>query len=358
MSRIVFVHLYNDRSGSPKVLSQVINAVFSYGVDVDVLTSSYADGFLNNVPGSKRSIFYKRSENKLITLFYYIFGQIYLFFQCFMYFRQDVVFYINTMMPFGAALAAKLMGKRIIFHVHETSLRPKTLKHFLRFIIQLTANKVIFVSKYLLEKESFFKKQQHVIYNALDFPLDRMLKDRDCNVKFNVLMICSLKKYKGVSEFILVADRLLNEKLIDFTLVLNAEKNEIDDWFESVKIPSNVTIYPRQSDVSKFYKSANVLLNLSHPDEWIETFGLTIIEAMSFGIPVIVPPVGGPAEIITNGKEGFHIVGYDVSSISNIILDLASNKSMYSSLSINALNKSKIFSIELFNQQIIKAIEL
>ena len=62
-------------------------------------------------------------------------------------------------MPFGGALAGRLIGKKVIYHVHETSLKPQILKKFLRSVISLTAHEVIFVSKYLKEVESIVNKK-------------------------------------------------------------------------------------------------------------------------------------------------------------------------------------------------------
>ena len=168
LSCIVFVHLFNDRSGSPKVLSQVVSAMAQHGADIEVLTSNYEDGFLNGLPGIRRNIFYRRSENKLFTLFYFLMAQIFLFVQCLSYWRRDVVFYVNTMMPCGAALAARLMGKQVIYHLHETSLRPALLKKILRLVIRMTASKIIFVSNYLCKVEGFSNIPQYVVHNALN----------------------------------------------------------------------------------------------------------------------------------------------------------------------------------------------
>ena len=65
---------------------------------------------------------------------------------------------------------------------------------------------------------------------------------------------------------------------------LNAKKViiEISRYFEEVKIPENITMLNVQKDIILYYKQANFLLNLSRVDEWVETFGLTIIEAMAF----------------------------------------------------------------------------
>lgn len=356
MRKYIFVHLYNDRSGSPKVLSQVVRAVHEHGCGVEVLASNHSNGFLDNLPGLRRFIFYRRSENKLVTLFFYIISQVYLFFYCLRYWQQDAVFFVNTMMPFGAALAAKFMGKPVVYHVHETSVRPRLLKIFLRKIIELTASKVIFVSNYLRIVESFKCIPQFVVHNALSTDLSSVGVARASS--FNVLMVCSLKGYKGVMEFLSVAKLLAVRSDISFTLVLNADHAEIDEFFAVMPVPYNVSILPRQADVQPFYSEASVLLNLSRPDEVVETFGLTIIEGMAQGLPVIVPPVGGPAEIVTDGKEGYLISCYEIERIVTVLKQMADNPTLHQQLANNALRRAQDFDVKIFNKRIVGVIDL
>jgi len=355
MKSIISIHLFNDRSGSPKVLSQSISALRKHGLQTELLTSGHTDGFLTNIADKQDILFYRRSENKFVTLIYYLISQLLLFFLCLRYWNKDVIFYINTMMPFGGALAGKMMGKKVYWHIHETSIKPQLLKRFLRFMIGLTADKVIFVSKYLQETEGFPNKKQVTIYNAIESPAKKFsVKD---NKNFNVLMICSLKKYKGVFEFIELAKLLSSHSTITFTLVLNAEPSGIDDYFKNVSLPSNVTVYPRQHNVGQFYENANLLLNLSRPDEWIESFGLTIIEGMSYGLPVIVPPVGGPMEIVRNNIEGYLISSYEINTIAEKILFLSNNKTEYETLSINSLRRVNDFNEKVFEEKIVNVFE-
>ena len=61
------------------------------------------------------------------------------------------------------------------------------------------------------------------------------------------------------------------------------------------------------------------MLNLSIPSLWIETFGMTILEAMAYGIPSIVPNVGGPTELIIDGYNGYCI---DVTNVDEIVFSI------------------------------------
>ena len=358
MKHIVLIHLLNDYSGSPKVLSQVIKAVQFKNVKVALYTGNCTSGFLSNTTEKHHFFIYKRFENRYFTLVSFLFSQLILFFKLLKYWRKDVDIYVNTMLPFGAGLAGWVMGKSVIYHVHEICLTPPGLKSFLRKVIQLTAKKIIFVSQSVMEHESFNNKEQVVIYNVLPQTFFETGSSHSyAQFKtgiFNVLMISSMKAYKGVFELIEIAKKLLSKKEITITLVLNASQSDIDVFFNDVALPSNITLINQQTNVIPFYENASLVLNLSRPDQWIETFGLTILEALSFGIPVIVPPVGGPSEIVADGKEGYLMSSYEIDAIAKKIEYLFNNPEKCMELSNNAKLRAHYFNEENFNTAMIQ----
>jgi glycosyltransferase involved in cell wall biosynthesis len=281
----------------------------------------------------------------------FLISQWVLFFQLLKYKNLDVVFYINTVLPFGGALAGFMMRKKIVYHIHETSVSPRILKFFLFGIVEKTAYKKIYVSEFLKNSESNHDNRSAVVYNALpDLFLYRAASHQTrLNGTFRVLMICSLKKYKGVLEYAELAGMLPG---IQFELVLNAIQSEIDAFFADIPVPENLRIYPVQQDVHPFYQQANLVLNLSRKDEWIETFGLTVLEAFNYGIPVIVPTVGGIAEIVSEGLDGFKIDSENVDIIAQKIRFIASDPNRYKLLSMNARKKASIFHSSKMNQSI------
>ena len=358
MSKIIFIHLLNDFSGSPKVLSQIVKSYKNKTDDVEIFTSK-DEGFLSNIVKKHHNFFYKRSENKFLTLFSYVSSQVDLFFKILKYKNQDVKIYINTLLPFGAALAGYITKKEVIYHIHETSIRPNILKKFLRYIVSITALKIIFVSNDLEQKEKFENKKSFVIHNALENSFLKIASkytySHKHNNKFVVMMICSLKDYKGIPEFLKIAKKLELHEHISFRLILNSEQNEIDDYFKNKKF-KNIEIFSKQKDLEKFYSSSSLVLNLSRIDDCIETFGLTIVEAMAYGVPVIVPPVGGPIEIVEEDKEGFLISSYDVDKVAKKIEELANDEKLCMNLSSNARKKALDFSEDIFLENISKVI--
>jgi len=106
---------------------------------------------------------------------------------------------------------------------------------------------------------------------------------------------------------------------------------------------NNLSILSRQEDVAKFYQQASVVLNLSDKRLFIETFGLTALEAMTAGLPVIVPTEGGIAEMVTDSMNGYKIDVMNLDSIEHGIKKLLADKTRYIKMAENALYKAKQF---------------
>ena len=165
-------------------------------------------------------------------------------------------------------------------------------------------------------------------------------------------MVCSMKSYKGIFEFLKIASICEINKKIKFKLVLSANQEEIDNFFNDVNIGKNVSILPVQYDLKHIYEDTNLLLNLSKPEKWIETFGLTILEGMAFGIPAIVPQIGGPSELVKEKVNGYKINSSEVFEISKKISQLEQNRTLAKKLSDNCKLRINEFSTEKFKKEI------
>jgi glycosyltransferase involved in cell wall biosynthesis len=159
-----------------------------------------------------------------------------------------------------------------------------------------------------------------------------------------------MKPYKGIFSFLECARRLAD---IQFDLVLNTSMQELNHYFENIRVPRNCILYPAQSDVHRFYETSSIVVNLSLPDQWIETFGMTALEAMNYGKPVIVPPVGGITELVENGVSGFWVDARDVEELTHKISWLSSNEVAYKKMSQACYARAEWFSQSEFSKSIV-----
>jgi glycosyltransferase involved in cell wall biosynthesis len=207
-------------------------------------------------------------------------------------------------------------------------------------ITRLTATRLIYVSDAHRAMLPIADDLATVIHNALDpaFLAARVGADSR-EQPFDVVMLSYNRAYKGVPEFIALAGRLSARQDIHFHLVLS----DGADGLAAAPRLANLTIHPPSDHPETFYRRAGVVLNLSRPDLCVETFGLTLLEAMAFGVPVIAPPVGGPAELIQDGCEGYLIDSRDGRALAEAVERLADDDATYHSMSLAARARAEQF---------------
>jgi L-malate glycosyltransferase len=351
--------MLNDNSGSPKMLSLIIDGLISRGYEVELFTSSPSGGFLSGIPGLRiHTVYYRFFENRLLTMVLYIQAQIRYIISVFRYSRKkDTVFYVNTILPWGAIVGARLRGIKVLCHVHENFVKKNLIHRMSVLILKKFTTRALFVSDYLFNQYDIEADRKVCIFNSLsdDFNLKAAGHQVQFNNNGNIFMACSLKVYKGVSKFIELAGLLPYHS---FTLLLNSDSISVEKYFRNTEVPGNLKIISGINDLHGLYREANLVVNLSIPGQWVESFGLTLLEAMAYGIPVISPPVGGPAELVKDGYNGYMVDSTDVKSVADKITLIFSDRDKYLELSANARLTASEYKYDLMMDKIEKEITL
>jgi N-acetyl-alpha-D-glucosaminyl L-malate synthase BshA len=103
---------------------------------------------------------------------------------------------------------------------------------------------------------------------------------------------------------------------------------------------------------------AKLLLIGDGPDRQSESFGLSALEAMACGLPVVSSSVGGLPELITHNETGFIAEIGDVNRMAKYTVELLNNKKRYNVFSKNSRERAvKKFEINLIVPQYIKHYE-
>lgn len=100
------------------------------------------------------------------------------------------------------------------------------------------------------------------------------------------------------------------------------------------------------SDLSGFYRSIDVF---AAPSIVPEAFGLSVCEAMSFGLPVVTTTSGAQREIVSDGLDGILVEPNDQQTLSEALTRLVANPLLREKLGAAAREKiRKNFSSEAF----------
>ena len=353
---VLFVHLLNNYTGSPKVLANFLEEYSKSSNEISLLTSK-TDGCLSSISNVKYiDNKYRWFNNKILLTLVFIFSQIYQFFFVLCGKKYDCI-YINTILPFGAAFAAKIRKEKVVYHVHEYYPKPHLMQRICVYFASKCADEYIFVSNYLKScYKGIFLKKGIVIHNAVSNDLKTSAKDFITNndyiknkfINKQIVLPCALKKYKGVNVFLELSKQLPQ---YNFLLVTSNSKNESDSYFKDKEVPKNFKILNQVKDMSKIYSEASIVLNLSIPhgiDKIIETFSMILIEAFEFKTPCIAPCYGGPLEIIQEAENGFLLEVENISEVVNKIEYIMSDYNLYKGFSEKAYTRSKDFATAKF----------
>ena len=107
------------------------------------------------------------------------------------------------------------------------------------------------------------------------------------------------------------------------------------------------TGYIHHGQLPLIYQLADVFVSPSDT----ETQGLTFIEAMSQGTPVIAIKARGPADFIRHGKNGFFANNLDPLEFQELIEKDLSNPSKLAEIKRNAIKKAKEYDYETFRKR-------
>jgi L-malate glycosyltransferase len=351
---IVAAHLLNDFSGSPAIFAQALEALAADGYYIHLFTSeNKTGGFLDKVSGIERTVIpYSWTPNKVVTLVSFFLYQFRLFFSLYKLYRnQNCIIYVNTVLPFSACLFGAIFRKKVVCHIHEATIRPGILKPLFLSAIKRAKACCIYVSKYV-QSLGLLGKNGIVIHNALSTSFWQIAdQSRAPNLNKEILLVGSLKSYKGVFQFVELAHQMPYRT---FRLVVNANDDVVNSFFSHITLPLNLKISKGIPSVHPYYQNASIVLNLSLPDSWIETFGLTALEAMAYGLPVIVPPIGGIAEIVPNNEAGLHVDARNIPALKSAIDTLTHSDFTYNQFSEAALHQARLFKAELFAKKLLE----
>jgi len=150
----------------------------------------------------------------------------------------------------------------------------------------------------------------------------------------------SLEERKNPQAMLKIAELLRDRKDIHFLIAGKGQTPYAQKLIQTARSLSNVTYVGEISENQKacLMKSSRVNVLLSRS----EALGLTQLEFLYSGIPVVTSGVEGQAWLIRDGIEGVHVKGPDdVNGAAAAITELCDDQALWNTLSANATKRAK-----------------
>ena len=117
----------------------------------------------------------------------------------------------------------------------------------------------------------------------------------------------------------------------DMGMVKNQEfRQELEGIVNAAGLAEAVHFDGFAANTEAAMKAHDIVLNFSEA----ESFSLTCLDALYYGVPLIATDCGGPAELFENGKSGLLVPNRDVTAMADAIVALAGNEALRQQFSV------------------------
>jgi len=240
----------------------------------------------------------------------------------------------------------------VVHHLRCSELRPKWQNDFYRIIEK----------KYLQYVDGFIFNSQTTKSVVAGFisknkpgvvgypPTDRFgepvteikIKERGRKKELRVLFVGNLIYRKGLHTLLEAIKNIKSSVRIDVVGGLDSEPkytNQIQRYIKEYGLSSFVILHGLLTNepLAELLKESHIMVVPSS----YEGFGIVYLEGMCFGLPAIGTTAGAAGEIIEHGKTGYLIETGDSKSLAGHITELAEDRDLLQSLSINTIERYK-----------------
>jgi len=271
--------------------------------------------------------------------------------------------------PGYALKLKKVTSAKIIYHLHNDFLHKQVAD---AQGIYDAAKRILTVSDYIkrcVETIDSLSKKTITVYNGIDLSLFKqkgILKRYQlgfCTDDFIIVFSGRVNSEKGILELIEAMALLKDYPRIKLLVIGSSFFGNVhdDDIFtgqlkaraESLEDRITFTGFIPYSHVPDYMLLADIAVL---PSMWEEPFGLTVVEAMAAGLPLVTTRSGGIPEIC----EGVATIIEKENIIDNLakaIIDLFENPEKRKQMSKASLERSKMFDKEIYAKNFFTAIE-
>ena len=234
------------------------------------------------------------------------------------------------------------------FDMAKRNFLLRGLDRFLSHIDALCVAESFYTARYLVEKQGYCKEKVYFLPNGIDkikfspsaAIRENMRKNREISAQEVVFVsVARLADEKDPLTLLKAFLRVYrkNGSVRLFLVGEGKKRPEIESFITENKLNKTVFLQGQQDNINDFLNMADVFV-LSSKEE---SLPLSLLEALSVGLPCIVSNVGDMPRWVEHGRSGFVFKKQDEVLLSCLMAEIAENKPLREIMGRNALNKAK-----------------
>jgi glycosyltransferase involved in cell wall biosynthesis len=202
----------------------------------------------------------------------------------------------------------------------------------------------LLLNKFRKSLPSFMATKIEVVPNGVDISWSYETLERK-NIIISVGRLEKQKRFDRLIEAVFIIKEEM--RLSGFVVEIYGEGsliNELSDQIIKMGVEDLISLKGKSDGLDKVYKESNFFIL---PSEF-EGFGIVVVEAMSFGLPVLAfEECNGPNEIIRSGVDGYLVK--DVNELANAISRFIKGGNSINNMRQSAYERSLKYSLSQFN---------
>ena len=253
--------------------------------------------------------------------------------KCFEEFKPDIIHTWDSISGFYSFLPGKFYNTK---HINGSIRDAGTDKGWEYKLKRFFLKKADFIISNSLAGLKAYRVNGQVIYNIID--ISRFYPKVQSS-DFNLVMTANFTDYKDHQTFLKAAAILAGNKIVNEVYLLGDGphrekhikwlKESHSDIFEKFHFPGAVY------NIEEYLAKCSIGVLCSTP-EYSEGLSNAVLEYMAAGLVPIVTNLGGSAEIINNGINGYLIQPGDYQSIVNLVQNIKADNKLQEMLLSNA----------------------
>lgn len=237
--------------------------------------------------------------------------------------KYDIeIIHAHSTIPTGllGVIVSKIMRIPIVITAHGMDINNFENKILFKQLLSFSlrhCNKAIAVSADLAKKMNRIGAEEHkivILRNTVNTKLFKPIKNQKIRNTYGIekedvliLFVGYLDTFKGIFDTIDAFYKIINKKPNVKLIMVGTgpEENTLKKRVSKLGLEKAVIFTGKlpPTNLPEYYQAADIFVLPSYT----EGLPLSILEAMSCGLPIITTNVGGIPEVVENGKNGFII---------------------------------------------------